>query len=88
MIHTHTPGPFPLHAETSGEQIAIVTNQGNLYAKTFDPSAALLIAAAPDLLEALQMLVPQEPRETDSYDRAMWENARAAIEKATGKGEA
>jgi len=88
MKHTHTQGQFPLHAETSGEQIAIVTNQGNLYAKTFDPSAALLIAAAPEMLEALQMLLPQEPRETDSYDRAMWDNARAAIAKAIGKEDA
>jgi len=31
------------------------------------------------------MLMPQEPQEADSYDRAMWENARAAIAKATGK---
>ena len=88
MTHTHTPGPFPLHAETSGEKIVIVTNQGNLYANTFDPSAALLIASAPELLEALEMLMPQEPRDADSYDRAMWENARAAIAKATGKGDA
>ena len=46
---------------------------------------ARLIAAAPELLEALEMLMPQEPQEADSYDRAMWENARAAIAKATGK---
>jgi len=88
MTPTHTQGQFPLHVETSGEQIAIVTNQGNLYAKTFDPSAALLIAAAPELLEALEMLMPQEPREADSYDRAMWDNARAAIANATGKEDA
>jgi hypothetical protein len=43
---------------------------------------------APDMLEALRMLMPQEPREADSYDRAMWKNARAAIAKATGKGDA
>jgi len=49
---------------------------------------ARLIAAAPELLEALEMLMPQEPQEADSYDRAMWENARAAIAKATGKGAA
>ena len=49
---------------------------------------ANLFSAAPELLEALQMLMPQEPREPDSYDRAMWENARAAIAKATGKGDA
>jgi hypothetical protein len=47
-----------------------------------------LISAAPDMMEALQMLMPQEPREADSYDRAMWDNARAAIAKATGKGDA
>jgi hypothetical protein len=45
-----------------------------------------LISAAPDMLEALRMLMPQEPREADSYDRAMWKNARAAIAKATRKG--
>jgi len=49
---------------------------------------AKLLAAAPELLEALQMLLPQEPREADSYDHAMWENARDAIAKATGKGNA
>ena len=46
---------------------------------------AELIAAAPELLEALQMLMPQEPRETDSYDAAMWQNARNAIDNATGR---
>jgi hypothetical protein len=49
---------------------------------------ARLISAAPNLLEALQMLLPQEPREADSYDRAMWDNARAAIAKAIGKEDA
>jgi hypothetical protein len=49
---------------------------------------ARLISAAPELLEALQMLMPQEPREADSYDRAMWENARAAIAKAIGREDA
>ena len=49
---------------------------------------AHLISAAHDMLEALQMLMPQEPQEADSYDRAMWENARAAIAKATGKEDA
>ena len=49
---------------------------------------ARLISAAPELLEALEMLMPQEPQEADSYDRSMWENARAAIAKATGRGEA
>jgi len=40
-----------------------------------------------DLLEALEMLMPLEPSryESDSYDRGMWENARAAIAKAKGE---
>jgi hypothetical protein len=49
---------------------------------------ARLIAAAPELLEALQMLMPQAPNawaENDPYDVAMWGNAQAAIAKATGK---
>ena len=49
---------------------------------------ARLISAAPEMLEALQMLMPQEPREADSYDRAMWDNARDAIAKAIGKEDA
>jgi hypothetical protein len=40
------------------------------------------------LLEALQMLMPQEPNEADSYDAAMWRNARNAIDNATGRANA
>ena len=49
---------------------------------------ARLIDAAPELLEALQMLMPQEPNEADRYNRAMWENARHAIDNATGRANA
>ena len=48
----HTPGPWPLtvlHGDSY--ELTITTAQGNHYATTFDPSAARLIAAAPDLLE-------------------------------------
>ena len=38
------------------DHFVIVTNLGNHYAKTFDPSAARLIAAAPNLLSALEGL--------------------------------
>jgi len=43
--------------------------------------------AAPDMLEALEMIMPQSPRrgECDGYDFAMWENARSAIAKAKGE---
>ena len=56
MTHTHTPGPFPLHIQHDGERSVIVTAQGNQFAATYDPSAARLIAAAPELLAHLKML--------------------------------
>ena len=96
MTHTHTPGPFPLRNETSGEQITIVTNQGNIYAKTFDPCAAQLISSAPDLLAALGAIAkhaefsalafPNAPGRGDLL--AIAQMASSAIAKATGKGEA
>ena len=91
MTHTHTPGPWIaecncIRSELGNQRfdlVAIVPLNHNEWGAN-----ARLIAAAPELLEALQMLMPQEPQETDSYDRAMWGNARAAIAKATGKGAA
>ena len=91
MTHTHTPGPW--HLADEGSQIAIQTfspHPTGTLARTYRMdelarSDSRLIAAAPELLEALQMLMPQDPQETDSYDRAMWKNARAAIARATGK---
>ena len=94
MIHTHTHGPW--HIADEGSQIVIQTFSNHptgTLARIYRTdelahSDARLISAAPELLEALQMLMPQEPQDADSYDRAMWENARAAIAKATGKGAA
>jgi hypothetical protein len=94
MTHTHTPGPW--HITDEGSQIVVQTfsdHPTGTLARIYRVdelaySDARLISAAPELLEALQMLLPQEPREADSYDRAMWENARAAIAKAIGKEDA
>lgn len=94
MTHTHTHGPW--HITDEGSQIIIQTfspHPTGALARIYRTdelahSDARLIAAAPELLEALEMLMPQEPQEADSYDRAMWGNARAAIVKATGKGAA
>lgn len=49
------------------------------------PSDASLIVAAPDLLEALEMLIHFEPNKwaaTCSYERGCWEAAKTAIAKA------
>lgn len=49
-----TPGPYPLTVTKLADFFVIFTNQGNHFAKTFDPTAARLISAAPELLAALE----------------------------------
>jgi len=87
---THTPGPWDqLGCEIYAGEILIAGIVGITWDRMVENQANLnLISAAPELLEALQMLLPQEPREADSYDRAMWDNAKDAIAKATGKEDA
>jgi len=83
----HHKGPFPLHITQNDEHFVIVTNLGNHYAKTFDPSAARLISSAPDLLSALRFLLAdyiaiQGDKLTGSSVPA--DMAGAAIAKAEG----
>jgi hypothetical protein len=58
-MNNNTPhaGTFPLHITKNDDQFVVITNQGNHYASTHDPSAARLIAAAPDLLSTLEFLL-------------------------------
>ena len=48
---------------------------------------ARLIAAAPELLEALEMLITIEPNyfSADAHERSLWENARDIVAKANRK---
>lgn len=78
-MKTHTPGPFPLKITNVDDFFVIITNQGNHYAKTFDPAAAHLIAAAPDLLAALERLA-HPMADDDDLDYA-----REVIAKAKGQ---
>jgi ABC-type bacteriocin/lantibiotic exporter with double-glycine peptidase domain len=57
-MNNNTPhaGPFPLRITKNDDHFVIVTNHQTHYAKTFDPSAARLISAAPELLSALEFL--------------------------------
>jgi hypothetical protein len=82
-MKTHTPGPFPLKITQVDDFFVIITNQGNHFAKTFDPAAAHLIASAPELLSALESLVADFERIIGRPIEAEHE-AKAVIAKAKG----
>ncbi len=84
MSEKHTPGPWRHYAGThsmyseSGRAICVTTGAR----KTADPERdqnGQLIAAAPDLLEALKGVLRVADLATDEFDAA-----RAAIAKAIG----
>jgi hypothetical protein len=92
----HTPGPWAAHFEeayfVTGPDLGRVAMMMNLKGahglggrRTGDESAAncRLIAAAPDLLEALQILFERANR--NSIDPFALQQAVAAIVKATGE---
>ena len=85
---SHTPGPWSAHAHESTDTYTIhvagrsweswaVAHVGDC---TDDEANARLIAAAPDLLEALKNVIRGVP---DTWDGVI--KARAAIAKAEGK---
>ena len=84
MTTTPTPGPYPLTTILSGDKFVIITNQGNLYAMTYDPQAARMIQAGPELLAALIELCADKYL-SDPINADRMQNARKAIQKATGK---
>lgn len=90
----HTPGPW----HTGGKLDAIVyapdgyavagcqTYHG-LRDEACTAANARLIAAAPELLEALDMMERHFSRYDDTHNNLVLEQARAAIAKATGETE-
>jgi hypothetical protein len=92
-MKSHTPGPFPLKITQSDDFFVIITNQGNHYAKTFDPAAAHLIASAPDLLRALEQLLETAESLNDwlvsdgsiNGEHELFKKVRAIISKAKGE---
>ena len=84
----HTPGPWEFEIITSsyvtafdGTHIADVHHGRTATAKAEGSANARLIAAAPDLLEALKEVFSDH----DAVNRLSWVNrAAAAIAKATG----
>ena len=90
MNNTLHKGPFPLHITQNDDHFVIITSQGNHYAKTFDPSTASLISAAPDLLSALEGLMKRAVIDAEHYDPdgpiwAFISDASDAICKAKGE---
>jgi hypothetical protein len=82
-MKSHTPAPFPLKITQADDFFVIITNQGNHYAKTFDPAAAHLIASAPDLLSALERLVhPMADDDDLDYAREVIAKARGLAVKS------
>ncbi len=98
----HTPGPWQIHAD--GRSVEAIDNKHNLPLTTVcifpnppfprDVPNARLIAAAPELLAALQTLADRLVRSAEHLDktdphqaqnsRSMAIAARNAIAKATG----
>jgi hypothetical protein len=87
-MNNNTPhaGPFPLRITQNDDHFVIVTNHETHYAKTFDPSAARLISAAPDLLSALDSLLNKINAHglENKHMIATIERAELAIAKAKG----
>ena len=75
-MKTHTPGPLPLKITNVDDFFVIITNQGNHYAKTFDPAAASLIASAPELLEIIRALLPHASNEWERLDDLIHRGSR------------
>ena len=82
----HTPGPWHVERDddvVSPDGVLVATAFGSCPGVTYDPESAAvdarLIAAAPELLDALKTAVDNDG---DLFDR---EAAIAAIEKAEGR---
>jgi len=88
---SHTPGPwvveslvdgYDIHAPESGCFVATTSDPEMIWGAVTRKGDARLIAAAPDLLQALEALVADESKEY--IPTRLWDAARAAIAKARG----
>jgi len=79
-MSAHTPGPWSVDYQR--EQVYGSNGSTVVYELNFSKADAQLIAAAPDLLEALKDLKRQYAEHPDAFWD--WSKARAAIAKATG----
>ena len=94
MSANHTPAPWHVEFRQNygGTKSAehIVSENGDLICEGIHwnkngEADAQLIAAAPELLEALEEVLLTEGRGLDCWERDTFNKARAAVAKATGK---
>lgn len=81
-MNKHTPGPWEIRAEDPDEEYWITEPHYTVGPASivFNIEDACLIAAAPELLEALKFVIRGVP---DTWEGV--QKARAAINKAEGK---
>ena len=91
MEKKHTPGPwsadecrsgFAVYAYKSGEAVVQTEDDEGRYGTIANEANARLIAAAPELLDALRLVLAHDGALTG----ADWTAIRAAIAKAEGEG--
>jgi hypothetical protein len=92
MNNTLHKGPYPLMITKHDDAFVIISDHATHYATTYDPSAARLIAAAPDLLNALKALMQRSAKDAEHYapdgNEPIWafiSDASDAIAKADGR---
>jgi hypothetical protein len=89
MKTEHTPAPWTIQHGESRRVYLINNREGQaigeiVYTDTRNPSDAQLIAAAPDLLQALVGMLQLFADTTDMEDYQTVQAARAAVYKALG----
>jgi len=87
MNKNHTPGPWVYYYEQIGNQHIVWSDNSRIVSLSMNDDAesnARLIAAAPDLLEALAVLTELVSFQICDDGHPAIINARAAIAKATG----
>ncbi len=90
----HTPGPWnkvtnssgrTYRVEGCGETVASFPIMGTSIDVQENEANARLIAAAPELLQAITQIINDLPQRRDWLDPALEQYARAAIAKAKGE---
>jgi hypothetical protein len=81
-MNKHTPAPWTVESD-DGIDWTVLHNQFRIAVECSENNASL-IAAAPDLLEALQLLL-LDPYLSDPINNDRMTAARAAVARATGE---